>query len=200
MGSSSQFTQPSDDNGRDYLDGQLLIAMPGLADPNFEHAVIYLCAHSEQGAVGLIINRRANMLTFEELIDQLDIKAPRPLPSPPIFFGGPVETDRGFVLHSTDYASEDSTLRTSPTIGLTATRDILRAMALGDGPEKTLLAIGYAGWAPGQLETEIQANGWLTSEADESIIFDPFDERKWDRAIAKLGIDVSLLSSDFGHA
>lgn len=188
------------DTSREFLDGQLLISMPAMLDPNFERTVIYMCAHSEQGAIGLVINRRATDISFLELLSQLRIDVDSPPQEQPIFIGGPVETERGFVLHSTDYFSEDTTLKTSDEIGLTATLDILRTMAQGKGPDRTLLAIGYAGWAPGQLELEIQSNGWLNCDADNDIIFDTQTEDKWERAIAKLGIDISLLSSDFGHA
>ncbi len=187
-------------DGGGYLEGQLLIAMPSMFDPNFERTVIYICAHSDQGAVGLTINRPIHSLSFPELLDQLDIPTINPPRDQMILIGGPVETERGFVLHSVDYFTEDATLRTSEKIGLTATLDILRAIAQGKGPKRKLLAIGYAGWGPGQLEAEIQANGWLHCEADEAIVFDDQYQTKWDRAIAKLGVDPSHLSSDFGHA
>jgi putative transcriptional regulator len=190
----------SNKKGGGYLEGQLLIAMPSMFDPNFERTVIYICAHSDQGAVGLTINRPIETLSFPELLSQLEIPAVDPPGNQMILIGGPVETERGFVLHSVDYFTEDATLRTSEEIGLTATLDILRAIAQGKGPRQKLLAIGYAGWAPGQLEAEIQANGWLHCDADEAIVFDDQYETKWDRAIAKLGVEPSQLSSDFGHA
>jgi putative transcriptional regulator len=149
-----------------YLDGQLLIAMPGMADPRFDKSVIYLCAHSEQGAMGLIINKTTPMMSFGDLISQLDLapedaalEPPPELMEMPVLFGGPVEQGRGFVLHTSDYFTDDSSLPVAENIALTATIDILRAMARGDGPERAVLALGYAGWAAGQLESEIQLNG-----------------------------------------
>lgn len=192
------------DGGREadaaYLEGQLLIAMPSMLDPNFERSVIYMCAHSEQGAVGITINRPAVNITFPELVSELKIPTSRPPEDQLILIGGPVEMERGFVLHSTDYFSEDATLRTSDTIGLTATIDILKAMAQGGGPKESLLAIGYAGWAPGQLESEIRANAWLHCDADPKLIFSSEVDRKWEMAIAKLGINPSHLSSESGRA
>lgn len=194
--------EPHDNNGG-YLEGQLLIAMPAMNDPNFEKTVVYLCAHSEEGAVGIVINQPADGITFSEILEQLDISTPAIDTiddSRPIVIGGPVETGRGFVLHSTDYCKEDSTLLTHDKVGMTATLDILKAMAEGTGPEQALLAIGYSGWGPGQLESEIQANGWLTCPAANELVFDENFETKWDRAVEVLGVDPAFLSSDFGHA
>ena len=182
-----------------YLDGQLLIAMPAMNDPNFQKSVIYVCAHSDEGAVGLVINQPATGVSFSEVLEQLDVSAPAD-GNQPIVIGGPVETGRGFVLHSIDYCKDDATLVTRERIGMTATIDILKAMAEGRGPEKALLAIGYSGWGPGQLESEIQANGWLTCPAEDALVFDDDFNTKWDRAIEILGIDPAFLSSDFGHA
>ena len=190
-----------------YLDGQLLIAMPGMSDPRFDRSVIYLCAHSEQGAMGIIINKAAPMMRFGDLLSQLDIGAedgeaapPQDLLEMPVLFGGPVEQGRGFVLHTSDYFTADSSLPVAENIALTATVDILRAMAKGEGPQRAVLALGYAGWAPGQLEDEIQHNGWLTCQADEELIFGvDFDER-YAAALRKLKIDPAMLSSDAGHA
>ena len=154
-----------------YLDGQLLIAMPGMSDPRFDRSVIYMCAHSEQGAMGIIINKTTPMMSFGELLSQLDLTGDEPLEPPdalmqmPVLFGGPVEQGRGFVLHTSDYFTADSSLPVAENIALTATVDILRAMARGEGPEHAVLALGYSGWAPGQLENEIQHNGWLTCPA-----------------------------------
>lgn len=190
-----------------YLDGQLLIAMPGIGDTRFERSVIYMCAHSEQGAMGLIINKTAPMMRFGDLVAQLDVHPddgnlePTPeLMEMPVLFGGPVEQGRGFVLHTSDYFTEDSSLPVSPDISLTATVDILQAMASGRGPHRAILALGYAGWAPGQLENEIQHNGWLTCAADEDLLFGlSFDER-YEAALRKLRIDPAMLSTDAGHA
>lgn len=191
------------DEGEGYLEGQLLIAMPAMNDPNFEKSVVYLCAHSDQGAVGIVINQPADGITFSEILEQLDISAPAKDTSEdnrPIVIGGPVETGRGFVLHSTDYCKEDATLLTHDKVGMTATLDILKAMAEGTGPQQALLAIGYSGWGPGQLESEIQANGWLTCPAENELVFDENFDTKWDRAVEVLGVDPAFLSSDFGHA
>lgn len=182
------------------LAGQLLIAMPSMMDPNFEQTVIYVCAHSDQGAVGLVVNRPTGTVSLKDLLEQLEIPSLHIPREKQVLIGGPVETERGFVLHSTDYYREDATLKTSDTIGLTATLDVLTSIASGEGPERSLLAIGYSGWGPGQLEEEIQANGWLHSAADDTLVFDEDYDSKWQRAIGLLGIDVSQLSSDAGHA
>lgn len=190
-----------------YLDGQLLVAMPAMADPRFSRSVIYLCAHSQDGAMGIIINQHAPHISFVELLEQLNIasaedsiRMPTQLRSMAVHVGGPVETGRGFVLHSADYYAEDSTLPIDESVCLTATIDILRAMARGSGPDKALLALGYAGWAPGQLENEIQHNGWLHCPADPELIFDDDIESKYYRALRKIGIDPSHLVNDSGHA
>lgn len=190
-----------------YLDGQLLIAMPGMSDPRFDRSVIYLCAHSEQGAMGIIINKTTPMMSFGELFAQIDLGGedgpiePSPeLMARPVLFGGPVEQGRGFVLRTSDYFTADSSLPVSETIALTATVDILRAMASGKGPERAVLALGYSGWAPGQLEHEIQHNGWLTCQADEELIFGLNFEERYDAALRKLRIDPAMLSSEAGHA
>ena len=190
-----------------YLDGQLLIAMPVMSDPRFARSVIYLCAHSEDGAMGLIINQRASHISFTGLLKQLGIVGddadeivPPDLLRMNVHVGGPVSSEKGFVLHSADYFAEDSTLEIDKSVCLTATIDILKAMAGGKGPEQAILALGYAGWAPGQLESEIQANGWLHCPADRDLIFGPDLELKYARALFKIGIDPSHLVSDAGHA
>jgi len=195
-----------------FLQGQLLIAMPGIGDPRFDRSVIYVCSHSEQGAMGIIVNKPAHGLTFAELLTQVGIALEEKYlehaglqhaglgGDKPILLGGPVEPGRGFVLHSRDYASSDSSLPVSDGIAMTATVDILRAMARGTGPERSLVALGYAGWAPGQLEAEIQENGWLTCKAEEHVLFSDSLELKYERALAELGIDLSLLSAEAGHA
>ena len=190
-----------------YLDGQLLVAMPGMADARFERAVIYVCAHSADGAMGIILNQPARKVTFSELLVQLDviaeddaIRLPPRVGSVPVIKGGPVETGRGFVLHSADYFVDGSTLPIDNGISLTATIDILRAIAAGNGPDRAILALGYAGWSAGQLETEIQGNGWLNCPADQAIVFDEALETKYDRAFRQIGIDPAMLSPDAGHA
>lgn len=182
-----------------YLTGQLLLAMPGMDDPRFARSVIYICAHNADGAMGLVINRLNTAITFPELMTQLGIATRGSVPQIPIFGGGPVETGRGFVLHSADYVQE-STLVVSETIALTATVDVLSAIAEARGPRSNLIALGYAGWGPGQLEDEIHKNGWLTVEADENLVFHTDISLKWPRAIAKLGIDLTMLSTHAGHA
>ncbi len=200
-----------EDSGGTFLDGQLLIAMPRMMDRRFRRSVIYLCAHSEEGAMGLIVNQQVDHIDFGDLLERLGmgesedgrnttIELSDEVANLPIHRGGPVETGRGFVLHSADYFVEDVTLPIRDGVCLTATLDILRAIAAGKGPERTLLALGYAGWSPGQLESEIQANGWLHCPADLDIIFDPDLEAKYDRAMAKIGIDPSHLVADAGHA
>lgn len=182
-----------------FLDSKLLLAMPSITDERFERTVIYMCSHDESGAMGLIINQQAENLNFEELLDQLDIEVHSEMPDIPVHVGGPVEPGRGFVLHSADFV-EDSTLVVSETLAVTATVDILSAMAEDRGPKHSLMALGYAGWGPGQLEQEIISNSWLTAEADEEIIFNTDFEQKWPRAMAKLGVNIAMLSSSAGHA
>jgi putative transcriptional regulator len=194
-------------NGLTYFDGQLLIAMPSMSDRRFARSVIYICAHSEDGAMGLIINQRASHINFPDLLDRLGIVTAGAdegvadeILSRSIHVGGPVETGRGFVLHSADYFSDGSTLSIEGGVCLTATIDILKAIASGEGPDRSLLALGYAGWSPGQLEREIHANGWLNCPADPDLVFDMDLENKYQRAMAKIGIDLPFLVSDAGHA
>jgi putative transcriptional regulator len=181
------------------LSGQLLVAMPQMSDPRFARSVVYLCAHSSDGAMGLVVNRLIDSLTFGSLLSQLGVEAGGEPTDMPVHFGGSVESSRGFVLHTSDYL-QDSTLVIDDEIALTATVDVLKAIARGDGPRCRVLALGYAGWAPGQLDAEIQANGWLLVPADLDLVFGVENDRKWERALAKLGIDLSLLSSEAGHA
>jgi len=190
-----------------YLDGQILVAMPTIQDERFNRSVIYLCAHSSEGAMGIIVNQPAPDIRFSDLLVQLDVIPGEGLIELPkygevvrVLKGGPVETQRGFVLHSADYFIQDSTLPIHGGICLTATLDILKAIANGSGPESAVLALGYAGWAPGQLESEIQANGWLNCEADSSLIFGADADQKYDLALKKIGIDLGKLSSEAGHA
>jgi len=190
-----------------YLDGRLLIAMPVMGDPRFERSVIYLCAHSAEGAMGIVVNHPVGSIDFPELLVQLgiikkgeQIELPETAESMKVLRGGPVDTGRGFVLHSSDFFIENATLRIDEAVSLTATVDILKAIAKGSGPKHAILALGYAGWAPGQLETEIQSNGWLHCDADQDLIFGDDIEEKYARALHKIGIDPGMLSNESGHA
>ena len=182
-----------------YLVGQLLVAMPSMQDTRFAKTVIYMCAHNAEGAMGLVVNRSLDALSFPDLLEQLDIDTSTAVADVEVQFGGPVETGRGFVLHSPDYLQE-GTMVVADGVALTATVEILRAIASGKGPQRHLLALGYAGWGPGQLDSEIKANGWLNVRADDGLVFDTDLNTKWDRAMAKLGIDPSMLSESAGHA
>ena len=191
----------------EYFDGQFLLAMPGMTDDRFARSVVYLCAHSDEGAMGIVINRRAPSLNFSELLIQLEVIAPDEairLPAQagavPVLRGGPVEAGRGFVLHSNDFYIDNSTLPIDGGVSLTATIDILRAIAKGSGPDRAILALGYAGWSPGQLEDEMQNNGWLTCPADAGLIFDTPLESRYDTAMRKIGIDPGFLSTQSGRA
>ena len=199
---------PDDTNpARGYLDGQMLIAMPAMSDERFARSVIYVCAHSSEGAMGIVVNHPAQNIKFPDLLVQLEvipaserIQLPGRAEEVKVLKGGPVETGRGFVLHSADFFIENSTLPIDEGICLTATLDILKAIAHGEGPQSAVLALGYAGWAPGQLEEEIQQNGWLHCAADPDLIFGSDIEHKYERALRKLGIDLAMLSSEAGHA
>jgi putative transcriptional regulator len=182
------------------LDGKLLLAMPGMGDPRFEKSVILICAHSPDGAMGLIVNKPSADLSFSGLLGQLNIPRAPEGRDIQVHIGGPVERGRGFVLHSKDYVGGPATMWIDGGYGMTATLDILEALASGTGPQSALLALGYAGWGPGQLETEILANGWLTADARDDIIFSPDDAAKWTKALKTLGIDPLTLSSSAGHA
>ncbi len=176
-----------------FLSGQLLIAMPGISDPRFERAVILICAHDPEHAMGLAVNDPVAGLTVPDLLDKLEVKSTIELPPDPVLLGGPVERERGFVLHTTDYDGEFS-LQVSPNVALTATREVLEAMASHNGaPSKSLLALGYAGWGAGQLEDEIKANVWLTCDADDELVFGHDYPAKWARALGKLGVDPMRL-------
>ncbi len=186
--------------GENFLEGKLLIALPGMSDPRFEKSVIYMCAHSMDGAMGIMINRPVEGLRFRELMEKLEIDFGADATDMAVLFGGPVETGRGFVLHSGDFESADSTLPVSDDISLTATIEILRAMGQGKGPRHAIFALGYAGWGPGQIEDEIRANGWLHCDTDSALLFDPALDSKWLRALRKLGIDASSLTAHVGQA
>ncbi|MGV6839815.1 MAG: YqgE/AlgH family protein [Planktomarina sp.] len=182
------------------LTGKLLVAMPGMGDPRFEQSVIYLCAHSNEGAMGLIINKPAKGLAFTDLLDQLDIPTGPATSAIKVHFGGPVENGRGFVLHSSDYETAKDTLKVDGNFGMTATLDILEDLAKGFGPQNSLLALGYAGWAPGQLEEELLQNGWLICDAAPDLVFDASDTGKWTAALGSLGIAPHMLSAQSGRA
>jgi putative transcriptional regulator len=190
-----------------FLDGQMLIAMPTMGDERFARSVIYLCAHSSDGAMGIVVNQPAPNITFPDLLVQLEVvRSAELIQLPPhaggvkVLKGGPVDTQRGFVLHSADFFIENSTLPIDDGICLTATLDILKAIARGNGPASAVLALGYAGWAPGQLENEIHQNGWLHCAADRELIFGTDTEAKYALALKKIGIDLGMLSSEAGHA
>jgi putative transcriptional regulator len=192
---------------RGYLDGQMLIAMPAMSDERFSRSLIYICAHSSEGAMGIVVNHPAPNINFSDLLVKLNvipsadvIQLPGRAGVVKVMRGGPVETERGFVLHSADFFIDNSTLPIDDGICLTATIDILKAIARGDGPASAILALGYAGWAPGQLENEIQGNGWLHCAADSELIFGTDINAKYDKAMKKIGIDLGMLSSEAGHA
>jgi putative transcriptional regulator len=198
--------KPGDKPGS-YLDGQMLIAMPSLQDGPFARSLVYLCAHREDGAMGIIVNHTAPAVKFPELLVQLGIVneneailLPRRAGNIKVLRGGPVETGRGFVLHSSDFFIDNSTLPIADDVCLTATLDILKAIAKGDGPQKAVLALGYAGWSSGQLEAEIRANGWLHCPADANLIFDNDFSTKYERALAKIGVSIAMLSGQAGRA
>lgn len=189
----STFDDPID------LSGKLLIAMPQLQDPWFNRSLVYLCLHSDEGAMGLVINKTIDSVTFTDLLDQLGVDKGPGAVRPTVHFGGPVETSRGFVLHTSDYL-QSSSLEVGKRLALTATLDVLRAISDDHGPRHSLVALGYAGWGPNQLEDEIQDNSWLVLDPDEDILFNTDPEQQWNLAISRLGFDPSHLSGEAGHA
>lgn len=182
-----------------YLTGKLLVATPQIQDLRYSHAVIYICGHDKNGAMGLVVNRLIDSLTFKDLLEQLEVKIPSSFKDAHIHFGGPIELGRGFVLHTTDYKHESS-INVNDNIALTATIEILKDVAAGVGPRLCLMALGYAGWSPGQLEAELQDNSWLLVDSDERLIFAKQINNCWMQAMKKLGIDPAMLSMDAGHA
>ena len=191
---------PGEDDG-DFLTGRLLIAMPGIEDPRFERAVILMCAHSPEHAMGIAVNRPLEGMSLPELLDRLGVDARIELPDRPVLSGGPVERERGFVLHTDDYAAPQSTLSVADGLALTATREVLEAMAdPAQMPRCAVLALGCAGWSSGQLEREIKDNVWLTCDPDEALIFDDDHDTKWERALAKIGVSAAQLSVQSGRA
>lgn len=187
------------ENENGYLEGQLLVAMPGLSDPRFSKSVVFMCAHNAEGAMGLIVNKMLESVTFAEILKPLNIDNVAAAADAPVHFGGPVETSRGFVLHSPDYTN-DGTILVGNDVALTATVDILRAIAGGTGPSKHIMALGYAGWGPQQLDMEIRANGWLHTDAAVDLVFGGDNGVKWDQAMSRIGIDPWMLSEAAGHA
>ena len=184
-----------------YLGGQLLVAMPRMTDPRFAHSVVFLCAHNADGAMGLVVNKLVESLKFTYILKQMDFEFESGGIDDrvQVHFGGPVESARGFVLHTPDYMS-DATMRVDEGFAVTTTVDVLRSLARGGGPERAIFALGYAGWAPGQLDAEFQNNGWLSVGADSELVFGRDHDEKWRRAIAKVGVDPALLSGEAGHA
>lgn len=182
------------------LTGKLLIAMPGMGDIRFERAVVLICDHNDDGAMGLIVNKPAPEVRLAHLLDQLSIEGAAEAADMPVYFGGPVEGGRGFVLHSCDYRSRLQSLEVAEGFCMTATLDILEDIAAGKGPDRTLMMLGYSGWGPGQLESEIAMNGWLTAEADPALVYDMDDEAKWGAALNSLGVDPLTLSTSAGRA
>lgn len=186
--------------GSGLLAGKILIAMPGMTDPRFARSVVLICAHGEDGAMGLVVNRPAGDLRFAELLDQLGIEAADGARDVPVHFGGPVETGRGFVLHRREGEAGEGQMPIGADLAMTTTRDILEDLAQGRGPSEAVLSLGYAGWGPGQLESEMLDNGWLTAEADDAILFGRDNDGKWREALRSLGVDPLMLSSAAGHA
>jgi len=188
-----------DDMQDHYLTGKLLVAMPYIEDLRFVQAVIYICGHDEKGAMGIIINRPLHTLMFHELLQQLEIDYPENYVEVPMHQGGPMEVGRGFVLHTSDYITE-STVIMPGGLALTATLDILRAISIGEGPQQAILALGYVGWQPGQLEKEYQNNAWISINATPGLVFNMNLEEKWRLSMASLGIDPKVLSLEAGHS
>lgn len=186
----------------EFLTGKLLIAMPGIGDERFERAVVYLCRHDEEHAMGLAVNRPVDGLKLPDLLDKLgvDTHGAPPARTEPVLVGGPVERERGFVLHTDDYASEGATLPIGHGLSLTTSREVLEALAHDGAPRKAILALGYAGWGPGQLEREVRENVWLVAEPDEALIFGDDHEHKWSRALEVLGVNAGALSGAAGRA
>lgn len=191
-------TELSDSPGA-FLEGKVLIAMPDMPDPRFARALVYLCSHNVDGAMGFILNKPADSLVWKDLFGTLDIPIGRYNAARQVRYGGPVEVGRGFVVHSSDYQSEEATLRVDPDTSMTASLDILQDIAMGRGPDKAILALGYSGWSPGQLENEIQLNGWLLCDPDDELLFSEENESKWAKALKKIGVDPMLLGVG-GHA
>ncbi len=191
-------TQPAD---TDFLSGRLLIAMPGIGDPRFERSVVFLCAHDEEHAIGLAVNRPVGGLTLEDLFEKIGVERPiRRVADEPVLVGGPVERERGFVLHTDDYLCEGVSMEVGHGLALTTTKDALQALTRETAPRKAFLALGYAGWGPGQLEQEVRESVWLVCDADETLLFGEDHEHKWAHALRKLGISPAMLAMEGGRA
>ena len=184
----------------DFLTGRLLVAMPGIDDPRIERAVLYVCAHNHEQAMGLAVNRPVEGLTIPDLLERLGVQSNIHLPEDLVLMGGPVERERGFVLHTDDYVCEGSSLPIAQGVALTATKEVLQALASDTRPRRSLLALGYAGWGPGQLEREVRDNVWLVCEPDEALIFGGDHEHKWSRALERIGVAAAWLSGTAGRA
>lgn len=182
------------------LTGKLLVAMPTMPDPRFAHSVIFMCAHSEEGAMGLVVNKFMGLMRLSEILDTKDVPDLDDSHRLPVHFGGPVERARGFVVHSSDYNSEGATLKVTDELSMTATLDVLEQIHRGTGPDFALLAMGYSGWGPGQIENEIVENGWLVAEPDCDLIFVEEDDSKWEGALRTIGVDPLTLSGTAGRA
>jgi putative transcriptional regulator len=188
---------PSPNDG--FLLGKFLIALPGMPDPRFERSVILMCAHSDDGAMGLIVNKPVDGIKIEQLMEKLGIKVTANQIDTPVLFGGPVQTQQGLILHSSEFRGTQST-QIIPDVSLTGTMDVLEAIAAGRGPKKAAFALGYAGWGAGQIEDELRGNGWVHCDADIEILFETPSDSKWSAALGKLGINLSGLSSEAGRA
>jgi putative transcriptional regulator len=190
-----------------YLEGKCLVAMPSLQDPHFNRSVVYVCAHSEEGAMGIIVNHPAPGVNLVDLLLQLKVidssdatRLAEGVGGQRVLSGGPVDASRGFVLHSADYRADEATMRIDEGVSMTATLDVLRAIAQGEGPREAVLALGYAGWSPGQLEKELLSNSWMICPADSTLLFDPEHETKYERALGVIGVDLRFLADEAGHA
>ncbi|BCW90227.1 hypothetical protein sos41_33950 [Alphaproteobacteria bacterium SO-S41] len=187
--------------GDGYLNGRLLIAMPTMNDPNFEKTVVLLCHHTPETAMGIVINKALGGMSFDKLLKQLKVDAPRGRRSDlTVHYGGPIQTTRGFVLHSDDYKNDEATLQVCEGIALTATMDVLKALGHGEGPAQAFFALGYAGWGAGQLESELQENAWLVGDAEQGIVFGRELEAKWLEALTRIGVDPAMVTDAAGHA
>jgi putative transcriptional regulator len=186
------------------LTGRLLIATPEMGDPRFRSAVIYICSHDSSGAMGIIINKQVikggDAISLSDMLDNIGIEGQVQVADTPVLEGGPVDIDRGFVLHSSDYFKINSSLKLSDTLSLTSTKDVLEVLVKEDAPKKAMLAVGYSGWGAGQIESELKDNAWIVADADEGIIFDTDLEGKWVKALATLGIKPEMLSHSGGSA
>jgi putative transcriptional regulator len=192
---------PAPSSDPSFLTGRMLIAMPSIGDPRFERALVLVCAHTPEHAMGLTVNHPVEGLTVPNLLERLGVKSEIELPEDPVLFGGPVESERGFVLHTDDYVCPNSSLPIGDGVSLTATREVLEAMVSHDDrPRRSILALGYAGWGPGQLEREIRENAWLVCEPDEALLFGADHPQKWVKALAKLGVSLDHLSGEAGRA